>query len=140
MTIQHGLKIVSFAALGFAFGPYIPLLVGLVLCSFIDSYAGKLALNRLPERIFRVALKTTLTIYRGKEKTLRAGGEGRTGEEELLRHALCPSVIPAGHHRVHCLNEGSNFCGHHRHRNLCGTPEDRQCAFDADLFVRQVCV
>ncbi len=62
MTIQHGLKIVSFAALGFAFGPYIPLLVGLVLCSFIGSYAGKLALNRLPERIFRIALKTTLTI------------------------------------------------------------------------------
>ena len=44
LTIQHGLKIVSFAALGFAFGPYIPLLVGLVLCSFIGSYAGKLAL------------------------------------------------------------------------------------------------
>ena len=62
MTIQHGLKIVSFAVLGFAFGPYIPLLVGLVMCSFIGSYAGKLALNRLPERIFRIALKTTLTI------------------------------------------------------------------------------
>lgn len=62
MTIQHGLKIVSFAVLGFAFGPYVPLLVGLVLCSFIGSYAGKLALNRLPERLFRIALKTTLTI------------------------------------------------------------------------------
>jgi uncharacterized protein len=62
MTIQHGLKIVSFAALGFAFGPYVPLLVGLILCSFIGSYAGKLALNRLPERIFRTALKTTLPI------------------------------------------------------------------------------
>jgi len=62
MTIQHGLKIVSFAVLGFAFGPYVPLLVGLVLCSFIGSYAGKLALNRLPEPLFRIALKTTLTI------------------------------------------------------------------------------
>jgi uncharacterized membrane protein YfcA len=62
MTIQHGLKIVTFALLGFAFGPYIPLLVGLVLFSFIGSYAGKLALNRLPERIFRHALKATLTV------------------------------------------------------------------------------
>jgi len=26
------------------------LLAGLVLCSFLGSYAGKLALNRLPER------------------------------------------------------------------------------------------
>lgn len=61
MSIQHGLKIVTFIVLGFAFGPYIPLLLGLVFFSFMGSYAGKLALNRLPERIFRVALKATLT-------------------------------------------------------------------------------
>jgi uncharacterized membrane protein YfcA len=62
MTIQHGLKIATFALLGFAFGPYVPLLIGLVLFSFLGSYAGKLALNRLPERIFRIALKTVLTL------------------------------------------------------------------------------
>jgi len=62
MTIQHGLKIVTFALLGFAFGPYVPLLIGLVMFSFLGSYAGKLALNRLPERIFRVALKAILTL------------------------------------------------------------------------------
>jgi uncharacterized membrane protein YfcA len=62
MSIQHGLKIIAFALLGFAFGPYIPLLIGLVSFSFIGSYAGKLALNRLPERVFRVALKTILTV------------------------------------------------------------------------------
>jgi uncharacterized protein len=62
MSIQHGLKIVAFVLLGFAFGPYIPLLIGLVAFSFIGSYAGKLALNRLPERVFRVALKTILTV------------------------------------------------------------------------------
>lgn len=28
VPIQHGLKIITFALLGFAFGPYIPLLVG----------------------------------------------------------------------------------------------------------------
>lgn len=62
MTIQHGLKIVTFALLGFAFGPYVPLLIGLVSFSFIGSYAGKFLLNRLPERLFRVALKWTLTV------------------------------------------------------------------------------
>ena len=61
MTIQHGLKIVTFVLLGFAFSPCIALLIGLVTFGFIGSYAGKLLLNRLPERIFRVALKATLT-------------------------------------------------------------------------------
>jgi uncharacterized membrane protein YfcA len=62
MTIQHSLKIITFALLGFAFGPYIPLLIGLVLFSFAGSYAGKLALHRLPERTFRAVLKWTLTV------------------------------------------------------------------------------
>lgn len=62
MTIQHGLKLITFALLGFAFGPYIALLVGLVAFSFLGSYAGKLLLNRLPEKVFRVALKATLTV------------------------------------------------------------------------------
>lgn len=62
MSIQHGLKIVTFILLGFAFGPYIPLLIGLVLFSFMGSYAGKMALNRLPEPLFRSALKATLTV------------------------------------------------------------------------------
>jgi len=61
MTIQHGLKVVTFALLGFAFGPYVALLVGLVTFSFIGSYAGKLLINRLPEQLFRVVLKATLT-------------------------------------------------------------------------------
>lgn len=61
MTLQHGLKILTFALLGFAFAPYIPLLIGLVSFSFLGSYAGRLLLHRLPERIFRVALKIILT-------------------------------------------------------------------------------
>jgi uncharacterized membrane protein YfcA len=62
MTIQHGLKIITFLLLGFAFGPYVALLVGLVTFSFIGSYVGKLLLHRLPERVFRLALKATLTV------------------------------------------------------------------------------
>ncbi len=62
MTIQHGLKLVAFGILGFSFGPYVPLLVGLLALGFAGTYCGKLMLNRLPEKVFRVGLKAVLTI------------------------------------------------------------------------------
>ncbi len=61
MTIQHGLKIVAFGAVGFAFGPYLPLLAGLLGCGFAGTYAGRHLLHRLPERAFRIGLKAILT-------------------------------------------------------------------------------
>ena len=61
MTIQHGLKIVAFGVVGFAFGPYLPLLAGLLGCGFVGTYAGRHLLNRLPERAFRLGLKAILT-------------------------------------------------------------------------------
>ena len=39
---------------------------------------------------------------------------------------------------VECLSHRPNFRGNHRHRDFRGTPDDRQIAFDADLFVGQV--
>jgi len=62
MTIHHTLKLVAFGFLGFAFGPYIPLLVGLLLFGFAGTYLGKLMLNQLPEKLFRNLLKAILTI------------------------------------------------------------------------------
>ncbi|MBT4589729.1 MAG: sulfite exporter TauE/SafE family protein [Rhodospirillaceae bacterium] len=62
MTIHHTLKLVVFGILGFAFGPYIPLLVGLLIFGFAGTYLGKLMLNRLPEELFRIFLKSILTI------------------------------------------------------------------------------
>ena len=61
MTIQHGFKVIAFGFLGFAFGPYIPLLVGLLACGFIGTYAGKHMLNFMPEHIFRIGLKAVIT-------------------------------------------------------------------------------
>ena len=61
MTIQHGFKVIAFGFLGFAFGPYIPLLVGLLACGFIGTYAGKHMLNFMPEHIFRIGLKVVIT-------------------------------------------------------------------------------
>ena len=62
MTFQHLFKVIIFGALGFAFGPYIPLLVGLLLFGALGTYAGRAVLDRLPEKVFRVGLQTILTL------------------------------------------------------------------------------
>lgn len=62
MSVQHGVKVVAFGALGFAFGPYIPLLVGLLAFGLLGTYAGGRVLDRLPERVFRAGLRAILTL------------------------------------------------------------------------------
>ena len=62
MSIQHSLKVLAFGMLGFAFGPYIPLLVGLLAFGLFGTYIGRMVLNRLPERIFRHGLRMILTL------------------------------------------------------------------------------
>jgi uncharacterized membrane protein YfcA len=62
MSIQHMLKLIAFGILGFAFAPFMPLLVGLIAFGFIGTFIGKHALNRLPEHVFRIALKTIVTV------------------------------------------------------------------------------
>ncbi len=74
MTIQHSFKVIAFGFLGFAFGPYVPLLAGLLACGFIGTYAGKHMLNFMPERIFRIGLKAVITAL--ALKLLHAGVTG----------------------------------------------------------------
>ncbi len=62
MSIQHSLKIIVFGLLGFAFGPYLPLLAGLLVCGFAGTWVGKKMLARLPEKTFRIGLKIILTL------------------------------------------------------------------------------
>jgi len=62
MSIQHGFKVVAFGIIGFAFGPYVPLLAGLLVFGFIGTYVGGLVLNRLPEPVFRIGLRLILTV------------------------------------------------------------------------------
>ncbi len=66
MTIQHGLKIIAFGTLGFAFGPYIPLLIGLIAFGFAGTWCGKHMLVHLPEKMFRTGLKIILTLLAGR--------------------------------------------------------------------------
>jgi uncharacterized membrane protein YfcA len=62
MVIQHGFKMIAFGTLGFAFGPYIPMLVFLISFGFIGTLIGKRILKRLPENIFHIGLKIILSL------------------------------------------------------------------------------
>jgi uncharacterized membrane protein YfcA len=62
MTIVHIAKLVAFGLLGVSFGNYGPLIAAMIVTSFIGTYIGKYALDRIPERIFRIAIQTMLTL------------------------------------------------------------------------------
>ena len=62
MTFQHLFKVILFGVLGFSFGPYIPLLVGLVSFGVCGTIVGKKVLDKLPEKVFRIGLQTILTL------------------------------------------------------------------------------
>ena len=62
MAAQHVLKVAAFAALGFAFVPWAPLMVGMVGAGFLGTVLGARLLHRLPERTLRRALSVVLTV------------------------------------------------------------------------------
>lgn len=61
-AIQHALKGAAFFSLGVAFGPYVPLTVGMVATGFVGTILGTRVLKRLDETWFRRILKGVLTV------------------------------------------------------------------------------
>jgi uncharacterized membrane protein YfcA len=53
---------IAFGTLGFAFGPFIPMLIFLISFGFIGTIIGKRILKLLPEHIFSIGLKIILTL------------------------------------------------------------------------------
>ena len=62
MSWQHGVKILTFGLLGFAFAPYLPLMIGMILLGIIGTWLDKSILTRMPERVFHRAFNTVLTL------------------------------------------------------------------------------
>ena len=62
MTWQHGVKIVGFGLLGFAYAPYLPLIGAMLVFGLLGTWCGRLLLDRLPERGFRVVFDGVLTL------------------------------------------------------------------------------
>jgi uncharacterized protein len=72
MTVQHGLKTLVFAILGFAFGQWLGFILAMTLAGLVGTLLGKSLLNRIDERRFRLALDTVLIVL--SLRLIYAGG------------------------------------------------------------------
>ena len=61
MAMSHIIKLVAFALMGFAIGAYLPLMGAMVTTAFLGNWVGSRILIQIPEKIFRIVLKTLLT-------------------------------------------------------------------------------
>lgn len=62
MTIQNLAKVLTFIALGFAFGAYLPLLTAMVLAGFAGTAVGSRLLLWVPEQVFRTGFKIVVSL------------------------------------------------------------------------------
>ena len=62
MTAQHGLKILVFGVLGFAYGPWVWLILAILVFGFAGTWLGTRYLRRMPEKVFRRGFRAVLTI------------------------------------------------------------------------------
>lgn len=62
MTLQHGLKLVVFGALGFAFSPWIGFIAAMILSGAAGTWAGSHILSRMSDGRFRVLLNGVLIL------------------------------------------------------------------------------
>lgn len=62
MSWQHGIKILMFSVLGFAFSTYASLIGAMIVFGIFGTLSGKAILLKMPEKVFQVALKTVLTL------------------------------------------------------------------------------
>ena len=62
MTVQHGIKVVAFGFLGFAYGHYAPLMILMIASGLLGTLAGRYVLVRTADERFQVILNWLLTI------------------------------------------------------------------------------
>ena len=62
MTIVHLVKIITFGLLGFAFGPYLGLMLTMILAVISGSYVGTRLRHKVPEQLFLMAFKLLITL------------------------------------------------------------------------------
>lgn len=60
-SLQHAIKIVVFAAMGFAFHDYLPLIALMVAAGLGGTILGSRLLTRVPERVFRLGFRLLLS-------------------------------------------------------------------------------
>ena len=62
MTLQHGLKVVVFGLLGFAFGAWWAVIALMIAAGAAGTWTGRHVLNRIDDRRFRLALNALLIL------------------------------------------------------------------------------
>lgn len=62
MVLQHGLKILAFGLIGFAYTQWLPMLAAMILSGILGTLAGTMALDNVPERLFRIAFRIVMTL------------------------------------------------------------------------------
>ena len=61
MAMSHIIKLVTFAIMGFSIGAYLPLMGAMIATAALGNLVGRRLLVQMPEKLFRVFLKTLLT-------------------------------------------------------------------------------
>ncbi len=61
MTLQHGLKVAAFTALGFGFLPWLPMLALMIGLGFLGTMLGRRLLDHMPEKRFATWFRLMLT-------------------------------------------------------------------------------
>lgn len=74
MTVQHGLKVVIFGLLGFAYGTWAFVILALIAAGLAGTLTGRLVLNRITDHGFKRALDVILVLI-----SLRLIWQGLTG-------------------------------------------------------------
>ncbi len=76
MCGSHISKIIAFGALGVGVWIYAPLIVAMIGACALASWAGGKALNRIPEKLFRVVFQILLTLLALRLLWVAARGSG----------------------------------------------------------------
>lgn len=62
MVIQHGMKILAFGTLGFAYAQWGPLIAAMIASGVLGTWVGTRTLDNLPESTFRLGFKIVMTL------------------------------------------------------------------------------
>ncbi|MBL4727747.1 MAG: sulfite exporter TauE/SafE family protein [Rhizobiaceae bacterium] len=62
LVVQHGLKILIFGFLGFAFKAWALFFVLMIVSGFIGTYSGRAVLQRMPSKYFQTGITIILTL------------------------------------------------------------------------------
>ena len=76
MTMQHGLKVITFMVLGFSLAQWAWFIAAMILSGFLGTLIGARVLKLLPERAFQVGLQWIITVLALNliYQALRSGG------------------------------------------------------------------